>query len=169
MWPQPWQQGMEDLTKAVTEVRREADRRFPDWNVADAPSWSSPMSLPPAIRFGEIRPRSELDPEGISRDSDFAPRGRMQLPPSCIALIFPVKPQSMSRCEAQSEEGRRQAIDVMQGVMLRFLTGLPPGKVRFTIIDPVGLWPELARVHASGRLLREPWSTRPGLDGTATD
>ena len=23
--------------------------------------------------------------------------------------------------------------------MLRFLTGLPPGKVRFTIIDPVGL------------------------------
>ncbi|MCU0705908.1 MAG: hypothetical protein MUF18_18220, partial [Fimbriiglobus sp.] len=27
----------------------------------------------------------------------------------------------------------------LQAMMLRFLTGLPPGKVRFTIIDPVGL------------------------------
>ena len=37
------------------------------------------------------------------------------------------------------EEGRREAIDVLQLAMLRMLTAMPPGKVRFTILDPVGL------------------------------
>ncbi|MGL6096086.1 MAG: FtsK/SpoIIIE domain-containing protein, partial [Fimbriiglobus sp.] len=36
-------------------------------------------------------------------------------------------------------EGRPAAVTAMQAMMLRFLTGLPAGKVRFTIIDPVGL------------------------------
>ena len=37
------------------------------------------------------------------------------------------------------DQGRREAIDLLQLMMLRFLTGMPPGKVRFTILDPVGL------------------------------
>ena len=37
------------------------------------------------------------------------------------------------------EEGRREAVDLLQAMMLRFLTAMPPGKVRFTILDPVGL------------------------------
>ena len=35
--------------------------------------------------------------------------------------------------------GRARAVDVMQSAMLRLLTAMPPGKVRFTIVDPVGL------------------------------
>src|SRR6476620_7775622 len=35
--------------------------------------------------------------------------------------------------------GRADAIRVMQMVMARLLTGLPPGRANFTIIDPVGL------------------------------
>src|SRR5262249_11817156 len=30
-------------------------------------------------------------------------------------------------------------IQILQALMLRFLTSVPPGKVRFTIVDPVGL------------------------------
>jgi hypothetical protein len=36
-------------------------------------------------------------------------------------------------------QGRTVAVQVLQALMLRFLTSLPPGKVRFTILDPVGL------------------------------
>src|SRR5262249_37165572 len=32
-----------------------------------------------------------------------------------------------------------EAAELLQAMMLRYLTSLPPGKVRFTIIDPVGL------------------------------
>src|SRR4029077_3196258 len=35
--------------------------------------------------------------------------------------------------------GRAVAVQTQQALMLRLLTALPPGKVRFTIIDPVGL------------------------------
>jgi hypothetical protein len=38
-----------------------------------------------------------------------------------------------------SGTGKMSAIATLQVVMLRFLTALPPGKVRFTILDPVGL------------------------------
>ena len=36
-------------------------------------------------------------------------------------------------------EGRTAAVRTLQALMLRLLTSLPPGKVRFTIFDPVGL------------------------------
>ena len=33
----------------------------------------------------------------------------------------------------------KPGVDALQSVMLHFLSAVPPGKVRFTIIDPVGL------------------------------
>jgi hypothetical protein len=41
--------------------------------------------------------------------------------------------------ESSGETGRKAALDALQGVMMRLLTSLPPGKVRFTLIDPVDL------------------------------
>src|SRR6187431_398131 len=38
-----------------------------------------------------------------------------------------------------SGEGRAEAVQTLQTVMLRYLASLPPGKLAFTIIDPVGL------------------------------
>src|SRR5262249_2184591 len=37
------------------------------------------------------------------------------------------------------DAGRPRAVEAIRGVMLRLLTSVPPGKVRFTLIDPVGL------------------------------
>src|SRR5262249_60490500 len=37
------------------------------------------------------------------------------------------------------EAGRTGAVAALRAVMFRMLTALPPGKVRFTIVDPVGL------------------------------
>src|SRR5262249_21963195 len=36
-------------------------------------------------------------------------------------------------------DGRKPAVTAIQGAMFRLLTAVPPGKVRFTILDPVGL------------------------------
>jgi len=40
---------------------------------------------------------------------------------------------------ARARLGRSQSVRELQTIMLRFLTSIPAGKVRFTIIDPVGL------------------------------
>ena len=53
------------------------------------------------------------------------------------ALVpFPIMASTLIRA---ADGGRDQAITLLQALMLRFLTSIPAGKVRFTIIDPVGL------------------------------
>ena len=52
-------------------------------------------------------------------------------------VAFPEK--ASVAVEFRGDEGRDRATEAMQALMLRFLTGLPAGKARFTIIDPVGL------------------------------
>jgi energy-coupling factor transporter ATP-binding protein EcfA2 len=48
-------------------------------------------------------------------------------------------PQSCSLLIRAGDEGRGKAVLILQTVMFRLLTSIPPGKVRFTIVDPVGL------------------------------
>ena len=53
------------------------------------------------------------------------------------ALIpFPIQASVLIKT---AESGKAEAVKLLQALMLRFLTSVPPGKVRFTIIDPVGL------------------------------
>src|SRR5205085_4514885 len=54
--------------------------------------------------------------------------------PACLPF-----PACGSMLIKAADAGRAEAVQVLQTVMLRYLTALPPGKVRFTIIDPVGL------------------------------
>jgi hypothetical protein len=63
------------------------------------------------------------------------------------------------------DAGRTAAVQTLQALMLRLLTSLPPGKVRFTIFDPVGLGDNFAAfMHladhdealVSGRIWTEP-------------
>ncbi len=48
-------------------------------------------------------------------------------------------PQYCSLLIQTDRAGRNQAIDALRVIMLRLLTTLPPGRVRFTIVDPLGL------------------------------
>ena len=51
-------------------------------------------------------------------------------------LSYPECPSLLFKTEG---DGRDAAAKVMQNVMLRLLTSMPPGKVRFTIVDPGGV------------------------------
>ncbi len=66
------------------------------------------------------------------RLKDFGPT-RHELP---AVIPFPRKASVLIKT---GETGRDQATSLLQSLMLRFLSSVPPGKVRFTIIDPVGL------------------------------
>ena len=48
-------------------------------------------------------------------------------------------PRQASLLIHADQAGRLQAIHTLQTVMMRLLTCLPAGRVRFTIIDPIGL------------------------------
>jgi DNA segregation ATPase FtsK/SpoIIIE-like protein len=74
-------------------------------------------------------------PGGISADARLAPPPELSVPVPAF-LPFPDRCSVLLRAR---DEGRTAGVAALQAMMLRFLTGLPPGKVRFTIIDPVGL------------------------------
>src|SRR5262249_53314610 len=130
-----WHEGMRAVSAEIAEVQRQVASYCPAW---DDPAWSSrvlPRVIPPVITFGEIPLDLAAIPGGISADARLMEGvpARWALPairafPSGANLLIETPP-----------EGRAAALGVLQASMLRLLTSLPPGQVRYTIIDPLGI------------------------------
>lgn len=129
-----WSTGMAELTATVNAIRAETDVRFPDWD--HYVGKFTPNDLPKAIRFGEFDVDLAKSPGGLSADE----RLRAMAPTAYKVPAIAAFPEHSSiALDFSGEAGRKATIEGMQAVMLRYLTGLPPGKVRLTILDPVGL------------------------------
>jgi hypothetical protein len=129
-----WRQGMEHVFSECNFLNRTAERIFPDWERPDWVELPPPSSVPPAQRIGTIHvDRAKI--EAALPDDE-----RLRIGPNEFDLPALIKfPERGSLLIRASEEGREVAADVLQAAMLRLLTSIPPSKVRFTIIDPVGL------------------------------
>lgn len=88
------------------------------------------------MRFGDFDIDLTRLPGGVPLDDDGeAPTlpVKMRLP---AFLPFPDRCSLLLKARDQA---RVRAVQALQAIMLRLLTAIPPGKLRFTIIDPVGL------------------------------
>jgi S-DNA-T family DNA segregation ATPase FtsK/SpoIIIE len=130
-----WRGGIASVSTALDEICREVDSFGPAW---DDPAWTdrpAPSGVPPVVRFGQVTVDLATLPNGISAD----PRLREGLP---ALFRFPALRTFADRADLVIDApsaGRAEAISVVQSAMLRLFTGLPPGAVRFTIIDPIGI------------------------------
>lgn len=130
-----WRKGMADTVAEVDELNGRSAVLFPPWDEVARPDRPLPAVVPPGLRFGETLVRLAEIPQGIPQD----PRLRDGLPENLqLPALLPF-PNRASLLVKAGEGGRGAAVDVLQAVMARFLTSVPPGKVRFTILDPVGL------------------------------
>ncbi|HSZ55959.1 MAG TPA: FtsK/SpoIIIE domain-containing protein, partial [Tepidisphaeraceae bacterium] len=106
-----------------------------DWNDPWWSDWTPPKKFPSLLRFGQLR----IDLKLIADNSKQNGQVRLELPaPFAVpaALAFP---RGASLLIQHERVGREQAMRTLQTVMTRILTSLPPGRARFTIIDPIGL------------------------------
>lgn len=131
-----WLRGIERIQATVAEVRRESGVYFPSWESSrDGDGQALSNSIPPVLRFGELTIDLAAIPHGPPRDD----RLRSATPTDfSIPALLPF-PDRGSLLIPTAASGRAEAVRVVQAVMLRYLTGMPAGKVRFTIIDPVEL------------------------------
>lgn len=129
-----WQTGLAAAQAELTGILREVEESCPAWSVITAGPWQPPDEVPQGIRFGELL----LDLR--SRAEAFV--GNLPSPERDLVFSLPALldfPSGSSIYVKTHGEGRQRAIELFQVVMMRLLTAVPPGKVRLTIIDPVGL------------------------------
>jgi hypothetical protein len=131
---QRWVEGYDAIRDAWSNMNAQCERLFPNWEVTDEGTWPRPAESPAAILFGHVSLDLASVKNGIPQDE------RLRPPRTVLSLpaLMTLKEHPLMILTAE-EEGRREAIDVLQSTMLRFLTAMPPGKVRFTILDPIGL------------------------------
>lgn len=124
--------GMEELAAGRAELEKARHEMFPAWSADVWQQWTPPARIPAAVPFGDLEIKND-DYENRQADGKPSP-GTLTLP-----AVFPFAGPPVLLLKTGTGEGRTQAVTLLQAAMLRLLTALPPGKVRFTIIDPVGL------------------------------
>lgn len=130
-----WRDGMARIKHEIAEVAEWSRERFPAWH---DPAWNPyqfPTDSPAGLRVGQFHvPLSQI-PQAVPEN----PRLRELTPDAFDLPAFVEFPEKISLLLKAADEGRGPAVQALQLAMLRFLTAVPPGKVRFTIFDPVGL------------------------------
>ena len=129
-----WTAATNEVANTFTELRAAGAAAFPPWDEF-TPARALAPSVPAGIRFGALNVELGAVTDSVPTDERLAP------PPALAGevpafLPFPDRCSVLLRCR---DDGRAAGVSALQAMMLRFLTGLPPGKVRFTIVDPVGL------------------------------
>jgi hypothetical protein len=130
-----WQEGMTQLYTALENVNREVSGVFPDWTSPSWSDWQTPTNVPPAMLLGSY----QVDLDRVSNAIPIHGRLKLTIPAQFTLPSLLPFPRKSSLLIKTNEEGRTASVQVLQAVLLRYLTGLPAGKVRFTIIDPMGL------------------------------
>jgi hypothetical protein len=103
------------------------------WNNSEWFQWSPPSNAALAVSFGSISTGSyDMRPAIETPNLEF-------VLPSIISF-------ESGRCFIfkATGEAKKRAIEALQSMMLRLLATTPPGKLRFTFIDPVGLGDNVA-------------------------
>ena len=130
-----WRNGVAKMKYELGEVDSEDRRLFPPWHDPAWDPWEPPAASPGILRLGEFHVEMNKIPDATPED----PRLKGIVPESVDLPAYLSFPDKVSLLLKASEEGRTPAVHALQLAMLRFITAIPPGKVRFTIIDPVGL------------------------------
>lgn len=109
----------------------------PEWTHSSWGSWQPPAQRLPAVRVGRLSLLLPDVPEGMPADPELAwPAGtpeHWELPAFLgsggrMSLVVDAVP-------AQRDAG----LAILQNALARILVSVPPGKARFTLVDPVGL------------------------------
>jgi len=130
-----WQKAYAAAQAEVASIRQQIDTDCPSWETLLLGQWQPPETMPQAIRFGwlSLDLHNKLTNSGPDVGPSTGNDGVFALP---AAVDFPTATSIFVKAQ---DAGRRRAVELLQVMMLRLATSVPPGKVRFTIVDPVGL------------------------------
>lgn len=134
-----WKGRIDPIYARINAAATKAKELFPEWETLRP--WSPPKSFAGAARYGRIKADLGL---GLLP----ATRRQLSLPdvselelPLCLAY-----PEEGSILIETGATGHDEAISCINSIILRLLSVTPPGRLNFTILDPVGLGQNFAGV-----------------------
>jgi S-DNA-T family DNA segregation ATPase FtsK/SpoIIIE len=130
-----WQSAILPICQEIEAMNATAVTRFPEWSNQLIETWRPPTNFAAAAKFARLDLEIARLAEALPHDPRFAlpASSKLSLP---LALTFPS--QGSLLCETKESCGAFTS-RILNNIVLRLLEATPPGKVAFTIIDPIGL------------------------------
>ena len=165
-----WEKTFQSFATDLEEQRKLAENVSTSWEDSAWASWTPPKEHLDRIPLGYCT--ADLTSIGgkLPKDSDLQLIGpTTQTLPLCLTL-----PRDSSLLISSSGKLRKQAIEVLQNAVIRVLTAIPPGKAKFTLIDPVGLGETYAGIlhladYEESQLLDRAWTEVRHIDQQLSD
>lgn len=137
-----WKNRTHDIYAELNALQTAAKELFPAWDSPVWQHWTPPKAFNPSAKFAELKVDLAKLCSAIPKDK------RLELPgpsvfelPLCLAY-----PEQGSVLFETQDRRHDQAIGALNNIILRLLSTSPPGRLNFTIIDPVGLGQNFAGV-----------------------
>lgn len=153
-----WKQALAPILAEIADI--EASVPFFDWSAAAVADWQPPAKFPARTRFARLRADTARLADAMPRD----PRLARDIPAAFslpLALSFPHEASLLF--ETKDPSGAGAAGAALNGIVLRLLAVMPPGKAAFTILDPAGLGQNFAGLmhladYEEGLINRRIWT-----------
>lgn len=137
-----WKDRLQPIFEAIAEANTAAQTLFPPWDAPLWADWVPPAQFAQAAKFAQLEVDVEKLCGGLPKDQRLALPGPAHLP-APLCLVFP---SQGSLVLETANAGHDAAVGALNNVILRLLSTAPPGRLNFTIIDPVGLGQNFAGV-----------------------
>ena len=130
-----WDDRFDAVVAAESDMQQVNRETFPDWETLSSDKWEPPTGIPAGLRLGHFGFDLAMLEGGLPKQQTLVPQQRLFRFPA----VLPFPSGASLLLKTADPESRRAALQAMQVNLLRMLTLLPPGKLRLTIFDPVGL------------------------------
>jgi hypothetical protein len=137
-----WEGRLQPAYATIQAINAFADKLFPPWPAPAWKKWQAPGTFSGAAKFGCLDVDVAQLCGGLPKDPRLALPGPARFPVA-LCLAFP---EAGSILFETAETGRDEAIGALNNIILRLLATAPPGRLNFSILDPVGLGQNFAGV-----------------------
>jgi len=130
-----WRERLQPVTQSLNSITHKAAELCPAWGDPTWRDWRPPEAFGRAARFGSLQVEPAALCETLPRDARLA----LPWPAAFEVPMLLTFPDHGSLLLETLHSGRAEAIAALNALVLRLLAVSPPGRARFTFIDPVGL------------------------------
>jgi DNA segregation ATPase FtsK/SpoIIIE, S-DNA-T family len=130
-----WQTRVLPLFAALRAAQAAAENTFIPWSSPVWEGWQPPAEFLNAAKFGQLEIGLEQLTGGLPKDKRLALPGGKNI---SLPLLL-THPQNGSLLLETGKDGGGEAVGAINHLILQLLATTPPGRVEFTIFDPVGL------------------------------